>query len=87
MTANPASPSKRPTSTAAPYIGSSEPIRAEPKSVIASSSSASSSKPEVGEEIVLQRNTFVERILPASVLRELTKVEVNIYRKRYLETR
>ncbi len=38
-----------------------------------------------GEEIVLQKNTFVERILPASVIRGLTQEEMAVYKRPYLE--
>ena len=38
-----------------------------------------------GEEIVLQKNTFVERILPASVIRGLTEEEMAVYKRPYLE--
>ena len=38
-----------------------------------------------GDEMVLQKNVFVERILPASVLRGLTDAEMTVYRKPYLE--
>ena len=38
-----------------------------------------------GEDVVLQKNVFVERILPASVLRGLTAAEMAVYRKPYLE--
>jgi len=38
-----------------------------------------------GEEIILQKNVFVERILPASVLRHLTEEEMAVYRRPYLE--
>jgi haloalkane dehalogenase len=38
-----------------------------------------------GEELVLQKNVFVERILPASVLRGLTEREMTVYRRPYLE--
>jgi haloalkane dehalogenase len=38
-----------------------------------------------GEEMVLQKNVFVERILPASVLRGLTEAEMAVYRKPYRE--
>lgn len=38
-----------------------------------------------GEELVLQKNVFVERILPASVLRGLTEAEMAVYRRPYLE--
>jgi haloalkane dehalogenase len=38
-----------------------------------------------GEEMVLQKNVFVERILPASVLRGLTEAEMSVYRRPYAE--
>ena len=38
-----------------------------------------------GEELVLEKNVFVERILPASVLRGLTEAEMAVYRKPYVE--
>jgi haloalkane dehalogenase len=38
-----------------------------------------------GEEMVLQKNVFVERILPASVLRGLTEDEMAVYRRPYRE--
>jgi haloalkane dehalogenase len=40
---------------------------------------------EVGEEVVLRKNVFVERILPASVLRRLTDEEMSVYRRPYRE--
>ena len=40
---------------------------------------------EAGEKIVLQKNLFVEGILPNSVLRKLTEEEMNFYRKPFLE--
>ena len=40
---------------------------------------------EAGEKIVLQKNFFVEGILPNSVLRKLTEEEMNVYRKPFLE--
>ena len=40
---------------------------------------------EAGEEMVLRKNIFVERILPASVIRELTDQEMSIYRKPFLD--
>ncbi len=40
---------------------------------------------EGGEEMVLERNLFVERILPASVLRGLTEAEMAVYRAPYVE--
>ena len=38
-----------------------------------------------GEEMVLEKNFFVERILPASVLRGLTEEEMAVYRAPYQE--
>jgi len=38
-----------------------------------------------GEEMILEKNVFVERILPASVLRSLTDEEMAVYRRPYLE--
>jgi haloalkane dehalogenase len=38
-----------------------------------------------GEELVLQKNIFVERILPLSVLRSLTEEEMAVYRRPYRE--
>ena len=38
-----------------------------------------------GEEIVLEKNTFVERILPASILRELDERELSEYRRPFRE--
>ncbi|MYA51116.1 MAG: haloalkane dehalogenase [Chloroflexi bacterium] len=38
-----------------------------------------------GEEIVLQKNVFVERVLPASIMRTLTEEEFAVYRRPYLE--
>jgi haloalkane dehalogenase len=38
-----------------------------------------------GEEMVLQKNVFVERILPASVLRGLGEDEMAVYRRPFLE--
>lgn len=40
---------------------------------------------EAGEEIILEKNVFVERILPSSVIRELTEEEMEVYRRPYLE--
>jgi haloalkane dehalogenase len=37
-----------------------------------------------GEEIVLTKNVFVERVLPSSVLRTLTDEEMDEYRRPYL---
>ncbi len=38
-----------------------------------------------GEMIVLEKNVFVERILPASIIRTLTDEELAVYRRPYLE--
>jgi len=38
---------------------------------------------ESGEELVLERNLFVERILPGSILRGLTPDEMAVYNRRY----
>ena len=38
-----------------------------------------------GEEVVLQKNVFVDRVLPSSVLRRLTEEEMAVYRRPYLE--
>lgn len=40
---------------------------------------------EAGEEMVLEKNLFVEGILPSAVLRNLTEEEMNVYRRPYLE--
>ena len=38
-----------------------------------------------GEEIVLEKNVFVERILPASIIRKLSEEEMAEYRRPFLE--
>lgn len=38
-----------------------------------------------GEEIILQKNVFIERILPSSVIRKLTDEEMAVYRRPYLQ--
>lgn len=40
---------------------------------------------DVGEKLVLQRNVFVERVLPGSVLRTLTDEEMDVYRAPFVE--
>jgi haloalkane dehalogenase len=40
---------------------------------------------EAGETIVLEKNVFVERILPASILRNLSDDEMDLYRAPFLE--
>jgi haloalkane dehalogenase len=37
-----------------------------------------------GEDMVLEKNVFVERVLPGSVLRGLTESEMEVYRRPYL---
>ncbi len=39
---------------------------------------------EAGEAMVLDKNMFVERVLPGSVLRDLTEDEMNVYRRPFL---
>jgi haloalkane dehalogenase len=38
-----------------------------------------------GEEMILQQNLFMERILPTTTLRPLTEQELEVYRRPYLE--
>lgn len=38
-----------------------------------------------GEEIVLEKNIFIERILPASIIRDLSEAEMDEYRRPYLK--
>jgi haloalkane dehalogenase len=38
-----------------------------------------------GEGMVIEKNVFVERVLPGSVLREMTDAEMTVYRRPYLE--
>jgi haloalkane dehalogenase len=40
---------------------------------------------DAGEQICLEKNVFVERILPASVIRDLSADEMDAYRAPYLE--
>ncbi len=40
---------------------------------------------DAGESIILEKNVFVERILPSSILRELTDEEMTEYRRPFLE--
>jgi haloalkane dehalogenase len=40
---------------------------------------------DAGETIILEKNVFVERILPGSVLRDLSEEEMAVYRAPYLE--
>ena len=41
---------------------------------------------DAGEKMVIEKNIFVEKVLPGSVLRELTKNEMNIYRRPFMES-
>ena len=41
---------------------------------------------EAGESMVLDKNIFVERVLPSSIMRELTKEEMNEYRRPFLNS-
>ena len=38
-----------------------------------------------GEAMVLEKNVFVERVLPAAIMRDLTEEEMGVYRRPYLE--
>ena len=40
---------------------------------------------EAGEQMILERNVFVENVLPGSVLRQLTEEEMAEYRRPFLE--
>jgi len=40
----------------------------------------------VGEQIILEENVFVERILPSSVMRHLSEEEMAAYRRPYLQS-
>ena len=40
---------------------------------------------EAGEAMVLEKNVFIERILPGSILRELSEAEMAEYRRPFLE--
>ncbi len=40
---------------------------------------------DAGESMVLEKNIFVERVLPASIMRELTDEEMAVYRRPYLQ--
>ena len=39
---------------------------------------------EAGENMILDKNMFVERVLPGAVIRDMTEAEMNEYRKPYL---
>jgi haloalkane dehalogenase len=40
---------------------------------------------DAGESMVLEKNIFVERVLPASIMRELSEEEMAVYRRPYLQ--
>ncbi|MDP7533189.1 MAG: haloalkane dehalogenase [SAR202 cluster bacterium] len=40
---------------------------------------------DAGEGMVLENNVFVERILPGSIIRDLTEQEMEVYRRPYVE--
>jgi haloalkane dehalogenase len=40
---------------------------------------------DAGEKLVIERNMFIERVLPASVLRDLTDEEMERYREPYVD--
>jgi len=40
---------------------------------------------QAGEELVLEKNVFVERILPSAVMREMSEAEMDVYRAPFLE--
>ena len=40
---------------------------------------------DAGESMVLEKNMFVERVLPSSILRELSDEEMTVYRRPYLQ--
>ena len=39
----------------------------------------------VGEELVLEKNIFVERVLPGAILRDLSEEEMAVYRAPFIE--
>lgn len=41
---------------------------------------------EAGEAMVLEKNTFVERVLPGSILRALSEEEMEVYRRPFLNS-
>ncbi len=40
---------------------------------------------EAGEEMILQKNLFVEKVLPRSIMRDLSEKEMEVYRKPFKE--
>ena len=41
---------------------------------------------DAGEQMVLERNLFVERVLPSAVIRDLSEDEMEVYRRPYVES-
>ena len=41
---------------------------------------------EAGEEMVLKKNIFVEKVLPGSIMRDLSEKEMEVYRKPFKES-
>lgn len=41
--------------------------------------------PGMGEQMVLEENMFVEKVLPAAILRQLSEDEMNVYRAPFLD--
>jgi len=39
---------------------------------------------DAGEPVVLEKNVFVERVLPSSVMREMSREEMDVYRRPFL---
>ncbi len=39
---------------------------------------------DAGEHLILERNLFIERILPGSIVRDLSEVEMNEYRRPFV---
>ena len=40
---------------------------------------------DAGEELILKKNVFIEKILPSSIIRQLSEEEMNNYRKPFLK--
>ncbi len=40
--------------------------------------------PQIGHEMLINQNAFIEQILPGAVVRDLTEAEMNVYREPYL---
>ena len=40
---------------------------------------------DAGELLILEKNVFIEKILPASIIRQLTDEEIGVYRQPFLE--